>query len=183
MRDEKDYVEIYNSFFKDIVENPDGTLNKDQVMRELSDYDTFMATAGKVYCEITGGMISKINTTADAILGEYRNQLEIFAEDLRTEWLEEMKADTREMKPVVEMYQMINCPFCGVQPEAWRFENIINIGCVNTKCSTGPSLRLIIEGLSSKNDYPIHTVIGMWNKIFWETPSTDWEIAPCGSQR
>lgn len=67
------YVEIYNSFFKDIVENPDGTLNKDQVMRELADYTVFMDTASKVYCNITHGRISKINTNADAIISVYED--------------------------------------------------------------------------------------------------------------
>ena len=34
----EDYEKEYNDFWKDIVENEDGTLNKDQVMRELYDY-------------------------------------------------------------------------------------------------------------------------------------------------
>lgn len=62
------YEEIYNSLFKDIVENPDGTLNKDQVMRELSDYSVFLEQVSKVYCEITEGRISKPNTLAEAVI-------------------------------------------------------------------------------------------------------------------
>lgn len=69
------YVENYNSTFKDIVEYEDGTLNKDQVMRELSDYAVFMDTATRVYCRVTGGRVSKINTTADAIIGVYEDEI------------------------------------------------------------------------------------------------------------
>ena len=171
-----DYVEIYNSLFKDIVENSDGTLNKDQVMRELSDYTTFMDTASKVYMEITNGRISKINTNADAIIGEYHTQLEVFAEELRDEFLEEMKVDTQEWKAVAGMYETLKCPFCGEKPEAWKFESVINIGCMNTKCKTRPSIRLIFEGLTRTNDYPIHSAIALWNEVFWKTPATDWGV-------
>ena len=69
------YLQNYISTFKDIVEYEDGTLNKDQVMRELSDYAVFMETAMTVYCRITGGRISKINTTADAIIGVYQDEI------------------------------------------------------------------------------------------------------------
>lgn len=38
----KTYQEEYEDFWKCIVENENGTLNKDQVMRELSDYSMVM---------------------------------------------------------------------------------------------------------------------------------------------
>ncbi len=58
----------YQEFWKDIVENPDGTLNIEQVKKELSDYSMVMDIASKVYCSITRGRISKPNTNADCII-------------------------------------------------------------------------------------------------------------------
>lgn len=64
----EDYEKDYQDFWKEIVENPDGSLNLDQVKRELSDYHSFMGTAAEVYMHITDGKISKIQTTAGAII-------------------------------------------------------------------------------------------------------------------
>ena len=58
----KDYEKEYEEFWKDIVENEDGTLNKDQVMRELSDYSMVMDNCAKAYCTMTKQRISKQNT-------------------------------------------------------------------------------------------------------------------------
>lgn len=59
---EKSYIEEYNDFWKEIVENEDGTLNKDQVMRELSDYSMVMDNCARAYVRMTDGLISKQNT-------------------------------------------------------------------------------------------------------------------------
>ena len=58
----KDYIQKYNEFWKDIVENEDGTLNKDQVMRELSDYSMIIDNCTKAFSLMSGGIISKPNT-------------------------------------------------------------------------------------------------------------------------
>ena len=58
----------YIKFWKDIVENPDGTINKKQLMRELSDFTFVMDEVPKVYDEITGGMLSKINYYASGVI-------------------------------------------------------------------------------------------------------------------
>ena len=59
---ERDYKKDYKEFWKYIVENDDGTLNKDQVMRELSDYSMVMENCASAYSEMTCGQISKQNT-------------------------------------------------------------------------------------------------------------------------
>ncbi len=61
-KEEKDYKKEYEDFWKEIVENEDGTLNKDQVMRELSDYSMVMSNCALAYCEMTNQRISKQNT-------------------------------------------------------------------------------------------------------------------------
>ena len=62
MSEEKTYQEEYNDFWRDIVENEDGTLNKDQVMRELSDYSMVMDNCARAFYTMTNGRISKQNT-------------------------------------------------------------------------------------------------------------------------
>ncbi|MEV4246993.1 hypothetical protein AB0J63_26715 [Streptosporangium canum] len=80
-----DYVKTYNDFWKDIVENPDGTLNHDQLMRELADYRMVMEQVSLVYDEITGGRISKPNTMAGAVLGVANERIEGIVADALAE--------------------------------------------------------------------------------------------------
>lgn len=57
-----DYKEEYENFWKGIVENEDGSLNKDQVMRELADYSMVMHNCAMAYSTMTNQIISKQNT-------------------------------------------------------------------------------------------------------------------------
>jgi hypothetical protein len=76
-----DYIATYDKWWKELVENPDGTFNKDQIMRELSDYAWLMQAVSKVYCCITDGRISKPNTLPDVVIAVY--------EDLVTKYVDE----------------------------------------------------------------------------------------------
>lgn len=81
----KTYQEEYEDFWKDIVENEDGTLNKDQVMRELSDYSMVMDNCAKAYCLMTHQRISKQNTMFFEVEGIFNDLFidkEICADDL-----------------------------------------------------------------------------------------------------
>lgn len=82
---EVDYKKRYEEFWKDLVENPDGTLDKDKVMRELSDYRFLMTQASKVYCHVSGGMISKTNTYAEPIISEHDHHCSQDVEQARME--------------------------------------------------------------------------------------------------
>jgi hypothetical protein len=44
----EDYKKIYEDFWKEIVENKDGSLNKLQIMKELYDYSNVMDNCSKV---------------------------------------------------------------------------------------------------------------------------------------
>ena len=82
---EKDYKKEYEDFWKDIVENEDGTLNKDQVMRELSDYSMVMDNCARAYCLMTQQRISKQNTMffeVESIFNDLFIEKEICADDL-----------------------------------------------------------------------------------------------------
>jgi hypothetical protein len=71
---------VWQEFWKPIVA-PDGTLDVEQVKRELFDYHTTMENVPLVYDEITGGRISKQNTLASAVIGEYNAHLERMLND------------------------------------------------------------------------------------------------------
>lgn len=58
----EDYEKNYEEFWKGIVENKDGTLNKDQVMRELADYYMVMDNCERAYDLMSDSRISKPNT-------------------------------------------------------------------------------------------------------------------------
>ncbi|MBP3504695.1 MAG: hypothetical protein J6K18_06160 [Bacilli bacterium] len=83
--DNRDYKKEYEEFWKDIVENDDGTLNKDQVMRELSDYSMVMDNCARAYCLMTHQRISKQNTMffeVENIFNDLFIDKELCADDL-----------------------------------------------------------------------------------------------------
>lgn len=90
MKNEKTYQEQYNDFWKDIVENEDGTLNKDQVMRELSDYSMVMDNCARAFALMTNGAISKQNTMFFEVEGIFNSifiEKELAADDLINTYL------------------------------------------------------------------------------------------------
>jgi len=58
----------YQEFWKEIIEKPDGSIDKEQLKKELFDFSQLMINASKVYCYITGDAISKVNTDPDAVI-------------------------------------------------------------------------------------------------------------------
>ena len=71
----------WEEFWKDIVCYKNGKINVGRVKRELSDYREAMKSVSEVYCHITNGRISKINTcshdviaVADDIANEVDNE-------------------------------------------------------------------------------------------------------------
>jgi hypothetical protein len=75
-----DYAKRYEEFWKEIVENPDGTLNKDQVMRELSDYSAVMHEVAIAYDSVTG-KFSKPNTAAHHVISAVDERIAKAARD------------------------------------------------------------------------------------------------------
>lgn len=50
-----DYVKTYHDYWQELVEDKNGNLDKDKVMRELHDYHTLIEQVPKVYEYVTGG--------------------------------------------------------------------------------------------------------------------------------
>jgi hypothetical protein len=60
--------EEWESFWKEIVTNDDGTINIEQVKKELADFSFVMEQVQKVYCHITGSKMSKVMYHADTVI-------------------------------------------------------------------------------------------------------------------
>ena len=66
--------EIYETFWKGIILGEDGTVNMDQLKLELCDFYQMINEVPKVYCEVTGGILSKPTWSADAVLGYFEEK-------------------------------------------------------------------------------------------------------------
>jgi hypothetical protein len=62
---------VWREFWLPIVGRSDGSIDMDQVKRELHDAHIFITEGPKVYMHVTGGRISKTNTSADAVIGQH----------------------------------------------------------------------------------------------------------------
>jgi hypothetical protein len=87
------YEEVYNARWKALVENMDGTLNRDQVMRELSDYSTVIDHVGKVYCHITGNQTGNPFVYPSVIIGLYEDHLQSWIKDTIRELIDRRVAN------------------------------------------------------------------------------------------
>lgn len=54
---------------------PEGATKQD-ILNELSDYEALVGNASTVYCTVTGGLISKVNTCAFEIVGAFNTYVE-----------------------------------------------------------------------------------------------------------
>jgi hypothetical protein len=74
MNDIRDYKKDYEDFWKEIIEDENGNINMDQLQRELSDYSICLENVPKVYCAVTGGMLSKPNYEAHSVISVFDEQ-------------------------------------------------------------------------------------------------------------
>ena len=68
--------QVFQEFWADIVCNEDGSINMEQVKKELSDYSFMLDEVPKVYSEVTGGLLSKPNYYAESVLSVFRERFE-----------------------------------------------------------------------------------------------------------
>lgn len=85
MTDEE--IEQTKYFFSHVY-NEDGSLNEEKVLAELSDYLRTMENASEVYYAITGGVLSKPNYTASAVLGVHEEFIETLIRESVSEVLD-----------------------------------------------------------------------------------------------
>jgi len=65
----------YNEFWKEIIEDGKGNINKKQLMKELHTYSFILNEVPKVYCEITNGSLSYPNYKAESVIDVYQDIL------------------------------------------------------------------------------------------------------------
>lgn len=75
---EEDYTpeEVYNRYWKGIIENSDGSINKEQLILELKDYHDMINRMTKLTYSLTNGMLSYPNYPVDTILEIHQEILE-----------------------------------------------------------------------------------------------------------
>ena len=104
---EINYEQVYQDFWKKIVENPNGTLNKDAVMRELGNYQIALDDVSVVYFEITNGCFSKLNTDPNDVIEKYWERIQGFMDTWKTDILNEFtdeQISREELKEFLESY-------------------------------------------------------------------------------
>lgn len=109
MIENKTYQEEYEEFWKEIVENDDGTLNKDQIMRELSDYLMIINNCESAYSEMTEGNVSKANTQFWEVKSIFEDKF--LSKDITQDDIKEMidnVNDIEELKKELIEYFEIN---------------------------------------------------------------------------
>jgi hypothetical protein len=86
-----DYMVTYAGHWQHIVENPDGSLNKDQVARELADYLMIMKHCAEIYSEVSRGRVSKPETLPSVVTGMYHEALNEAEDDAIRSLVEELE--------------------------------------------------------------------------------------------
>jgi hypothetical protein len=101
---DEEAMKVFDSFWKDLVCDSAGRLNRNAIIKELADYSFIISNTTKVFYEITDGRISKPNTHASAVIGvaEEVNQ-EIW--DREIEALEQEFADSLAAEKAVWEYE------------------------------------------------------------------------------
>lgn len=69
--------EGWDNFWKDILVLPDGSIDVEQLKKELADFSQLIRNVPEIYMTATGGMISNPLTTQDAVLsviGDYLSE-------------------------------------------------------------------------------------------------------------
>jgi hypothetical protein len=61
-------VEKEWEFWKTIICNEDGTINVEQLKNELCDYSLMLGEVPRVYCEVTGSLLSKPHYYAESVI-------------------------------------------------------------------------------------------------------------------
>ena len=95
---------VYQEFWKDIVENEDGTLNVEQVKKELADFSMVMDNCSSAYEEMSGSLITKPNTYFSEVLKIFQEKfwnVDFVKDDIRdmlndVDDIEELKSSLTE---------------------------------------------------------------------------------------
>lgn len=121
-REGHDYEAIWDKRWKEIILNEDGTVNLDQVKRELSDFWVMASFYQTVLEHVTGGRVSKlftwpsvINSVADDIFNE---RVEDEVKDLQAELDRATEIDLSDTNSIYDVLLLVGHDIpIGVIPE------------------------------------------------------------------
>lgn len=92
--DDNDYEDVveqrWEHFWKEHLLREDGTVDLEQVKKELSDFYVLIHNIPSIYSEVTGGMVSKHLTDPSAVIQQHRNYIEDLCEDHAKEVTEDL---------------------------------------------------------------------------------------------
>ena len=104
---DKDFKMKSDEFWRGIIENEDGTLNKKQIYNELSDYYFLMKQVPEIYCAITNNQLSNTMYTAKTVISAYEDCLnETINESIEDEkevWKDEHEEEVDKLKEENEL--------------------------------------------------------------------------------
>lgn len=102
--------EKYRTFWKPLLERPDGSIDMGQVKKELFDFSNMITNTTRAFSELSGGMISKPLTDWDCVVSEnnlyHERLMEEQMEDWRTDILSALDGctDPEEMIRIIKEY-------------------------------------------------------------------------------
>lgn len=76
--------EVWQEFWKDIVCDESGNINLEQLKKELYDYSIVLDEVPRVYCEITGNLLSKPFYSAEVVLSAFMDNLPNMIDSLKS---------------------------------------------------------------------------------------------------
>ena len=87
--------QVYQEFWKDIICKEDGSIDIEQVKRELHDCYRMIQNVPTVYSEVTGGILSKPLYEAEFVLSYFRERYydKAWAVDLLADDWDDITAD------------------------------------------------------------------------------------------
>lgn len=91
---------VYQEFWKDIVENEDGTLNVEQVKKELADFSMVMDNCSSAYEEMSGSLITKPNTYFPEVLKIFQEKF--WNVDYVRDDVKDMIKNTNDRKELID---------------------------------------------------------------------------------
>jgi hypothetical protein len=100
--DSRDYKETWEKRWKTICTNPDGSLNLDQIQRELSDFAFMLDQVSEVYCAVTGGFLSKPNYYAGSVISAFEDEVQKRIEQHEKEQMDSVTQPNAQLRDAAQ---------------------------------------------------------------------------------
>jgi hypothetical protein len=84
--------ERWDNFWKEILILPDGSIDVEQLKKELCDFSVLINNIPKIFDAITGGMVSKPMTDPDVVISLHDDYVDRMVEQAVEDYKEENNA-------------------------------------------------------------------------------------------